>query len=90
MHKKNATLHSYLAHGSPAPYITNYDFGVEPLESTKPLKLELDNNRAIKAGTYITGPHGTQYDFTWDASEAPNHMHNFKLEWSKTEPRFKL
>jgi hypothetical protein len=90
MHKLKATRHSYLAHGSPAPYITDYDFRVEVLEAAKPLKLELDNNRAIKAGTYITGPHGTQYDFTWDASEAPAHMHNFTLEWAKAEPRFKL
>jgi len=90
MHKLKATRHSYLAHGSPAPYITDYDFRVEVLESAKPLELELDNNRAIKAGNYITGPHGTQYDFTWDASEAPNHMHNFTLEWAKAEPRFKL
>ena len=88
MHKKNATRHSYLADGSPGPYITDYDFRVEVLQPDKPFKLELDNNRAIKAGTYTTGPHGTQYDFTWDASEAPNHMHNFTLEWSKAEPRF--
>lgn len=90
MHKKDATRHSYLAHGSPAPYITDYDFRVEPLPLNDTLKLELDNNRAIKAGTIVTGPHGTQYDFTWDASEAPNHMHNFTLEWAKAEPRFKL
>jgi hypothetical protein len=90
MHKKSATRHSYLADGSPGPYIVDYDFRVEVLSTNKILKLELDNDRAIKAGTYVTGPHGTQYDFTWDASEAPNHMHNFTLQWDKVEPRFKL
>lgn len=90
MHKKEATRHSYLAHGSPAPYITNYDFRAEVLLLNDTLKLELDNNRAIKAGSFVTGPHGTQYDFTWDASDAANHMHNYRLEWVKTEPRFKL
>ena len=90
MHKKDATRYSYLADGSPGPYIIDYDFRVEVLPLNETLPLELDNNRAIKAGTYITGPHGTQYDFTWDASEAPNHMHNFTLEWSKAEPRFNL
>lgn len=90
MHKKEATRHSYLAHGSPAPYITNYDFHAEVLPLNDTLKLELDNNRAIKAGSFVTGPHGTQYDFTWDASDAANHMHNYRLEWVKTEPRFKL
>jgi hypothetical protein len=90
MHKKQATRHSYLAHGSPAPYITDYDFRVEVLPTNDTLKLELDNNRAIKAGSFVTGPHGTQYDFSWDASEASNHMHNYRLEWVKTEPRFKM
>ena len=90
MHKKNATRHSYLADGSPAPFIVNYDFRVEVLPLSDILKLELDNTRSIKAGTYTTGPHGTQYDFTWDAAEAPNHMHNFTLEWGKVEPRFKM
>jgi hypothetical protein len=90
MHKKDATRYSYLADGSPAPYITAYDFRVEVLPLNETLKLELDNNRAIKAGSFVTGPHGTQYDFTWDASEAPNHMHNFTLEWAKAEPRFNL
>ena len=90
MHKKKATSYSYLADGSPAPYVTDYDFRVQVLPLNDILKLELDNNKAIKAGTYITGPHSTQYDFTWDASEAPNHMHNFTLEWSKAEPRFNL
>ena len=90
MHKLDATRYSYLADGSPAPYITDYDFRVEVLPLNETLTLELDDNRAIKAGNYITGPHGTQYDFTWDASEAPNHMHNFTLEWEKTNPRFNL
>ena len=90
MHKKAATSYSYLADGAPAPYVTDYDFRVQVLPLNKVSKLELDNNRAIKAGTYSTGPHSTQYDFTWDASEAPNHMHNFTLEWSKAEPRFNL
>lgn len=90
MHKKEATRYSYLADGSPAPYITDYDFRVEALPLNDTLKLELDNNKTIKAGTFTTGPHGTQYDFTWDASEAPNHMHNFTLQWEKAEPRFKL
>ena len=90
MHKKDATRNSFLADGSPAPFIINYDFRVQVLPLNEILKLELDNDRAIKAGSYITGPHGTQYDFTWDANEAPNHMHNYTLEWSKTEPRFKL
>ncbi|MEJ0105278.1 MAG: hypothetical protein WDO19_23165 [Bacteroidota bacterium] len=90
MHKKDATRYSYLADGSPAPYTTDYDFRVQVLPLNKILKLELDNNRAIKAGTYTTGPHSTQYDFTWDADEAPNHMHNFTLEWEKVEPRFNL
>jgi hypothetical protein len=40
----------------PCPYISNYDLRVEQLTSAKQLKLELDNNRAIKAGTYIPGP----------------------------------
>lgn len=90
MHKKKATRYSYLAHGSPAPYITDYDFRVEALPLNDTLRLELDNNRAIKAGRFVTGPHGTQYDFSWDASDAGNHMHNYTLEWIKTEPRFKL
>ena len=90
MHKKKATRHSYLADGSPSPYITDYDFRVEVLPMNEILKLELDNNKTIKAGSFVTGPHGTQYDFTWDASEAPNHMHNFTLEWSKAEPRFNM
>ena len=91
MHKNDATRISGLADGSPGPYITDYDFRVVILPTNKPpLKLELDNSRAIKAGTIITGPHSTQYDFTWDASEAANHMHNFTLEWSRTQPRFNL
>jgi len=90
MHKKNATKHSYLADGSPGPFIVDYDFRVEAVPMNKTYKLELDDTRSIKAGKYITGPHGTQYDFTWDASEAPNHMHNFTLEWDKVEPRFKM
>ncbi|MEO6668308.1 MAG: hypothetical protein ABIN36_02460 [Ferruginibacter sp.] len=88
MHKLDATLMSNLADGSTTPFITDYDFRVMPLPLNEVISLELDDNRAIKAGTYVTGPHGTQYDFTWDANEAPNHMHNFTLEWSKVEPRF--
>ncbi len=88
MHKLNATRIFNLADGSPAPFISNYDFRVEVLPMNEVLQLELDNNKAIKAGTFVTGPHGTQYDFTWDASEAPNHMHNFTLEWAKAEARF--
>jgi hypothetical protein len=90
MHKLAATKYSYLADGSPTPHIVDFDFRVEVLPINEILKLELDNTKAIKAGNYITGPHGTQYDFTWDAAEAPNHMHNFTLQWDKTEPRFKL
>ena len=90
MHKKHATMISNQADASPAPFITDYDFRVEVLPLNEILNLELDDNRAIKAGTYITGPHGTQYDFTWDAIEAPNHMHHFTLQWSKTEPRFHM
>ncbi|MGC4103446.1 hypothetical protein [Ferruginibacter sp.] len=89
MHKKKATLYSYLADGSTGPYVVDYTFAVEVIPLNKMFKLELDNNKAIKAGTYVTGPHSTQYDFTWDAAEAPNHMHNFTLEWGKAEPRFK-
>ncbi|MGB4843176.1 MAG: hypothetical protein WBP16_01785 [Ferruginibacter sp.] len=88
MHKLKATLISSLADGSPAPFITDYDFRIEVMPLNDVLNLELDNTGAIKAGTYITGPHSTQYDFTWEASEAPNHMHNFMLEWSKAQPRF--
>lgn len=90
MHKKYATKYSYLADGSPAPYITDYDFRVEVLPMNEIVKFELDNNRAIKAGTFITGPHGTQYDFTWKGSEALNHLHNYTLQWEKTNPRFNL
>lgn len=88
MHKLNATRISNLADGSPAPFVSNYDFRVEVLPMNEVLKLELDNNKAIKPGTLVTGPHGTQYDFTWDASEAPNHMHHFTLQWTKANPRF--
>lgn len=88
MHKKEATLISRLADGSPAPFITDYDFRVDVLDHGRPLLLELDSDQSIKGGNYITGPHGTQYDFTWDASDAPGHMHNFTLEWEKTLPRF--
>ncbi len=90
MHKKAATRISSLADGSPAPFITDYDFRVQVLPMNEILNLQLDAGHAIEAGTYITGPHGTQYDFTWDANEAPNHMHNFTLEWEKVEPRFHL
>jgi len=89
MHKKNATKISSLADGSPQPYITDYNFNVEVLPVNEMLKLGLDDKQAIKAGTFTSGPHGTQYDFSWDASEAINHMHNFTLQWSKAEPRFK-
>ncbi len=88
MHKKMATQISNLADGSPAPFITDYDFRVEVLPLNEVLTLELDEDNAIKAGSFITGPHGTQYDFTWDANEAPNHMHNYTLEWLKAMPRF--
>jgi|GEM_PF-3723220 len=88
MHKLNATRIFNLADGSPAPFISNYDFRVEVLPMNEVLTFELDNNKAIKAGSFITGPHGTQYDFTWDAPEAPNHMHHFTLEWAKANPRF--
>ena len=90
MHKKKATSYSYLADGAPAPYVTDYDFRIQVLPLNDVLKLELDNNHAIKAGTYTTGPHSTQYDFTWNAAEAPDHMHNFTLEWTATAPRFNL
>ncbi len=90
MHKLKATRYSFLADGSPAPFIVDYDFRVTVIPLNETLKIGLDNDRAIKAGTYITGPHSTQYDFTWNASEAPNHLHNFTLEWSKAEPRFHL
>jgi hypothetical protein len=89
MHKKIATSISSLADGSPAPYISNYDFRVEVIPMNETLHLELDDKQAIKGGNFTTGPHGTQYDFTWEGSEAPNHMHNFTLQWSKAEPRFK-
>ncbi|MES2847999.1 MAG: hypothetical protein V4685_03000 [Bacteroidota bacterium] len=88
MHKLDATRISNLADGSPAPFISDYDFRVEVLPMNDTLKLELDNDRAIKAGSLVTGPHGTQYDFTWDGSEAGNHMHNFTLQWEKVAPRF--
>lgn len=88
MHKKKATLHSFLADGSPAPYITNYDFRVVVLPMNHILKLELDNSKSIKAGEFKTGPHGTQYDFSWNAGQA--HMFNYTLQWEKAEPRFKM
>jgi hypothetical protein len=88
MHKLNATRIANLADGSPAPFVSNYDFRVEVIPMNEELTLELDHNKAIKAGSFITGPHGTQYDFTWDSSEAPNHMHQYTLEWAKAAPRF--
>ncbi len=90
MHKKIATRISSLPDGSPTPYILDYDFRVEVLPMNEVLKLELDGSNAIKAGTFVTGPHGTQYDFAWEGVEALNHMHNFTLEWTKTSPRFNL
>lgn len=89
MHQVDATNISNHADGSPGPFITSYDFRVQVLPMNESLTLELDNNGAIKAGTFITGPHGTQYDFTWDAAEAPNHMHNYTLQWAKADPRFR-
>jgi hypothetical protein len=88
-HKKKATKHSYLAHGSTVPHIIDLDFRVEVVPLNQSVKLELDQNNAIKAGTFVTGPHGTQYDFTWDANQAAGHMHNYTLQWTKAEPRFK-
>ena len=90
LHKLSATNYTYLADGSPEPYTILYDFRVVAIPLNEIVKLELDNNKAIKAGTYVTGPHGTQYDFTWDASDANIHMHNYTLRWEKAEPRFKL
>lgn len=89
VHKKKATKHSYLAHGSTAPFIQDYDFSVEVIPLNEEVKLPFDAAQAIKAGTFITGPHGTQYDFTWSAAEAPNHMYHYTLQWEKAEARFR-
>jgi hypothetical protein len=88
VHKKKATKYSYLADGSPQPYITDYNFGIDAIPTNQTVKLELDNNNAIKAGSFVTGPHGTQYDFTWNASEAVNHKFNYTLQWNKATARF--
>lgn len=88
VHKKKATKYSYLADGSPQPYIVDYTFSTDAIPTNQTAKLELDNSNAIKAGSYVTGPHGTQYDFTWDAGEAVNHKFNYTLQWSKASARF--
>ena len=88
VHKKKATKYSYLADGSPAPYITDYNFSVNVIPLNQTVKLELDNNNAIKAGSFITGPHGTQYDLTWEAADAVNHKFNYTLQWNKATARF--
>jgi hypothetical protein len=89
VHEKDATRHSYLAHGSTVPHILDYTFRSEVVPLNRSFKLELDANNAIKAGTYVTGPHGTQYGFIWSAAEAPNHRFHHTLQWNKIEPRFK-
>ncbi|HEV7331230.1 MAG TPA: hypothetical protein VGN63_09335 [Flavisolibacter sp.] len=89
VHENKATRRSYLPHESTVPHILDYTFRADIVPLNESFRLELDGNNAIKAGTFVTGPHGTQLGFIWDAAEAPNHKYHHTLQWAKMEPRFK-